>query len=121
MYHLLLCRLPDAKIETYDARVTAMLLQPPPSSNLWLGLGSGYLLVINAVSHTPLIVTQRHVGAIRCLKCVTALVEEKKVYLILSGGFGFLQRPGYQAPSKGDLNSLFGITKIAFYITNLRI
>lgn len=99
---MFLCRFPDTKINTYDARVTAMLLQPTPNSNLWLGLGSGHLLVINAVSHTPLIATKRHVGAIRCLQSVKALVSEKPVHLILSGGFGFLQRPGYQAPSKGN-------------------
>lgn len=84
-----------------------MLLQPPPTSNLWLGLGSGHLLVINAVSHTPLVATRRHVGAIRCLQSVKALVSEKPVHLILSGGYGFLQRPGYQAPSKGDLKPIF--------------
>ena len=67
-------RLPKgAAIDVHSARVASMFLQPPPHPVLWLGLQSGHLLLINAVSRAPIMVTERHVTSIRCIQSVKAL------------------------------------------------
>ena len=53
-------------------------------------------------------ITKRHVGAIRSIQSVKALVSEKPVHLIMTAGYGFLQRPGYDAPSRGE-NGLYSM------------
>jgi hypothetical protein len=57
-------------VDTRGARVTSMLLQPHPHSVMWVGLGSGYLLLISATLHKPLMAVRRHVDAIRSLQCL---------------------------------------------------
>ena len=67
-------RLPkESAIDVHSARVASMFLQPPPHPVLWLGLQSGHLLLINAVSRAPIMVTKRHVTSIRCIQSVKAL------------------------------------------------
>ena len=80
-----------------------MLLQQQPSSTLWLGLGSGHLLLVNATTRTPLVVIKRHMSAVRGLLSVRALVGDKPAHLILSGGYGFQQRPSNSSQTeKGE-------------------
>jgi hypothetical protein len=88
-------------VDTRGARVTSMLLQPHPHSVMWVGLGSGYLLLISATLHKPLMAVRRHVDAIRSLQCLRVTETDKPVHLILSAGFGFRQRPGGTTPHKG--------------------
>ncbi len=40
---------------------------------LWVGLGSGHLLVVNAATQAPLVVTRRHTDTIRGIIFVKAL------------------------------------------------
>ena len=96
-------RLPeDQGLNSYDTRITSMLLQQSPHSVLWIGLGSGHLLLLNAVNRRALMLIKRHVSSVRYLAMVKAILDEKPVNYIISGGFGFQQRPGqHSIPSKG--------------------
>ena len=72
--HYQLPRLPkEAPIDVHGARVASLFLQPPPHPVMWFGLRSGNLLLIDAVSRTPIMVTERHVTSIRCIQSVKAL------------------------------------------------
>lgn len=68
---------------------------------MWIGFGSGHMLLLSVTSRKPLMVTKRHMHSIRCLQLVKAIMAEKTVNYVISGGFGFQQRPGYEAPIKG--------------------
>ena len=70
-----------------------MLLQSSPSSTLWVGIGSGHILLVNSITRVPLMVVKRHMSAVRGLLSVRALVADKPAHLVLSGGYGFHQRP----------------------------
>ena len=91
----------EKRLTPLEGRVTSMLLQQQPSTTLWLGLGSGHLLLVNSVTRTPMMVVRRHVSAVRGLLSVKALVGDKPSHLILNGGLGFLQRPPYSLHSRG--------------------
>ena len=92
----------EKRLTPLQARVTSLLLQQQPSSTLWLGLGSGHLLLVNATTRIPLMAVKRQVSAVRGLLSVRALVGEKPAHLILSGGFGFQQRPTTSShPNRG--------------------
>lgn len=91
----------EKRLTPLQARVTSLLLQQQPSSTLWLGLGSGHLLLVNATTRVPLMVVKRQVSAVRGLLSVRALVGEKPAHLILSGGFGFQQRPITSSQANG--------------------
>ena len=94
-------RLPqDQALSTYEARITSILLQQSPYSMLWIGLGSGHMLIFNATTQRLLMVTKRHVKSVRCLQLVRTIMGEKPVNFVISGGFGFLERPGYNSPNK---------------------
>ena len=102
MFYLLRLQLPKDKcLSPLEARVTSMLLQQQPSSTLWLGLGSGHLLLVNSTTRVPLMVVKRHMSAVRGLLSVRALVGEKPAHLIISGGFGFQQRPAISSHTRG--------------------
>lgn len=97
-------RLPaDKALSTYESRITSILLQQSPYSMLWVGLGSGHMLLFNGVSKRFLMVTKRHIKSVRCLQLVKTIFAEKPVNYVISGGFGFQQRPGYSAPNKGTI------------------
>lgn len=96
-------RLPsDRALSTYEARITSLLLQQSPHSMLWVGLGSGHMLMFNATSQRLLMTIKRHVQSVRCLQLVKTMFAEKPVNYVISGGFGFQQRPGYSAPIRGE-------------------
>lgn len=92
---------PDRVLSTYEARVTSLLLQPSTHPMLWVGLGSGHMLMFNATSQRLLMTTKRHVQSVRCLQLVKTMFAENPVNYVISGGFGFQQRPGYSAPNRG--------------------
>ena len=96
----------DKRLSYLESRVTSMLLQQQPSSTLWLGLGSGHLLLVNSITRVPLMVVKRHMSAVRGLLSVRALVGEKPAHLILSGGIGFQQRPANSSQAKGGKSIL---------------
>ena len=93
----------EKRLTPLQARVTSLLLQQQPSSTLWLGLGSGHLLLVNATTRIPLMAIKRQVSAVRGLLSVRALVGEKPAHLILSGGFGFQQRPTTSSHTNGGM------------------
>lgn len=55
-------------------------------------------------------VVKRHMSAVRGLLSVRALVGEKPAHLIISGGFGFQQRPAISSHTRGGqlLVKVFG-------------
>lgn len=97
----------EKRLTPLQARVTSLLLQQQPSSTLWLGLGSGHLLLVNATTRIPLMAVKRQVSAVRGLLSVRALVGEKPAHLILSGGFGFQQRPTTSSQANGGIRWLY--------------
>lgn len=98
----LLLRLPQGKaLSSREARITSLLLQQSPHSMLWVGLASGHMLMLDATSRRLLMATKRHMKSVRCLQLVKTIYAEKPVNYVISGGFGFQQRPGYSAPNKG--------------------
>ena len=52
-----------------------MYLKEAPLAELWVGLGTGHLLVLNASTRAPLMVVGRHLGPIRCMGAVRASGE----------------------------------------------
>ena len=66
-----------------------MLLQPHPHSVMWVGLGSGQLLLISAPSRNPIMVVRRHVDAIRALRC-QKVPGLKKINCALRASISFL-------------------------------
>ena len=92
----------NKEVSSHDARVMSLQLQQYPSSILWVGLASGHLLLVNALSKRPVMVTKRHMRSIRCIRLVKATIADKPVHYVMSGGYGFQQRPGSSAPEKGN-------------------
>ena len=66
----------DCPYDDHDLRVTSLYLKEAPLAELWVGLGSGHLLVINASTRVPLMVVQRNLGPIRCMDAVKAAGEQ---------------------------------------------
>ena len=95
-----MCRTSDT-VSPSEARVLSMVLQHQPSGVLWVGLASGHILLMNSVSMRPIMATRRHVHSVCCIRLVETVLNEKPLRHILSSGFGFLQRPGSDAPKKG--------------------
>ena len=56
--------------------MTSLYLKEAPLAELWVGLGSGHLLIVNASTHVPLMVVRRHLGPVRCMDAVKANGEE---------------------------------------------
>ena len=80
-----------------------MQLQQHPNSVLWLGLGSGHILLLNSLSMRPVMATKRHVHSVCCIQIIDTTLNDKPIRHILSSGYGFLERPGSKAPKKGIL------------------
>ena len=80
MHHVIHCRLQkegdDCPYDNHDLRVTSLYLKEAPLAELWVGLGSGHLLIVNASTRVPLMVVQRHLGPIRCMDAVKAAGEQ---------------------------------------------
>ncbi|KAL5473187.1 hypothetical protein EMCRGX_G027636 [Ephydatia muelleri] len=91
------------KMDTKDLRVTCMLLQPPPQSVLWVGLGTGHILLLNATSMVPIVAAKRHVSSVKCMQMTRAQVGEATVNLVVSAGLGF--HPRVPQSSSADLKA----------------
>jgi len=96
----ILCRISDT-VSASEARVLSMVLQHQPSGVLWVGLASGHILLMNSVSKQPIMATRRHGHSVCCIRLVETVLNEKPLRHVLSSGYGFLQRPGSDAPKKG--------------------
>lgn len=81
-------------------RVVSLLLS---HKTLWVGLGTGHVILIDPSTRKHLSVIQRHVSTVRCL-CLADTRSPARTSLVLSGGMGFIERPGYEK----NVNDEFG-------------
>ena len=65
----------DCPYDNRDLCVTSLYLKEAPFAELWVGLGSGHLLIVNASTRIPLMVVRRHLGPIRCMDAVKVAGE----------------------------------------------
>lgn len=77
--------------ELRGTRVLSLLLS---HKTLWVGLGSGHVILIDPSTRKHLSVIQRHVAAVRCLADTSSPASSKPTSVVLSGGMGFIERPG---------------------------
>eukprot|EP00118_Oscarella_pearsei_P000403 m.4866 g.4866 ORF g.4866 m.4866 type:complete len:2830 (+) comp11455_c0_seq1:269-8758(+) len=80
----------DCQIEM-ACRVVSLLLIPRES--LWVGTGSGHILLYCPIKLTSLLVMRRSVQPVRCMAHAVGKIEERPVNLVLTGCLGFWQRP----------------------------
>lgn len=74
-----------------DTRVVSLLLS---HKTLWVGLGTGQVILVDPLTRKHLSVIQRHVSAVRCLADTRSPASSKPTSAVLSGGMGFIERPG---------------------------
>lgn len=87
--------------DSRGARVVSLLLA---NRTLWIGLGSGHMILVDSSSRKLVSIIRRHVAAVRCL--VDTRSPDKNNSLVLSGAMGFIERPGYG--STKQTNNTFG-------------
>lgn len=75
------------------ARVVSLLLS---HKTLWVGLGTGHVILIDPSTRKHLSVIQRHVSAVRCLADTRSPASSKSTSYVLSGAMGFIERPGVE-------------------------
>lgn len=81
--------------ESRDLRIVSMLHD---QSVLWVGLGTGHVIVVSTKLREPLYVFKRHAGSVRCLAIARRSSSHgKPVSLLMTGGMGFIERPGFQS------------------------
>jgi leucine-rich repeat kinase 2 len=73
--------------------ISSMMLQVTPNQNLWVGLTSGHMILFNASTRLPLIVTHRHCSRLSNMLSFKAQVMGKEMTLVVTGGFGFEASP----------------------------
>ena len=83
------------------ARVVSLLLS---NKTLWVGLGTGHMILIDPSTRKHLSVIRRHMSAVRCLVDTRRPAEETS--FVLSGAMGFIARPGHG--SNKQTNNTFG-------------
>lgn len=71
-------------------RVVSLLLQ----QSLWVGLGTGHVIIIDPSTQQPLSIIGRHTSSVRCMVDAREPAFGKQVSLVLTGGMGFVERPG---------------------------
>ena len=75
-----------------DMRVLSLLLLP---RELWVGLGSGHVILFNRANREPVSIIKRHASAVRCMAAADCgLDSDKPISLVVTGGMGFVERPG---------------------------
>lgn len=87
--------------DSRGARVVSLLLA---NKTLWIGLGSGHMILLDSSTRELVSIIQRHTFAVRCL--VDTRSPDKNNSLVLSGAMGFIERPGYG--STKQTNNTFG-------------
>lgn len=76
----------------HETRVVSLLLQQS-IHQLWVGLGSGHVILINSSTKEPLRIIKRHVSAVRCMEACKGPAFGKPLSLVMTGGMGFIERP----------------------------
>ena len=61
---------------------------------LWVGLGTGHVVLVDPSTRKPLKLIHRHVSAVRCLADTHSSSSPKSASLVLTGGMGFIERHG---------------------------
>lgn len=89
---------------SHDVRVLSLLLQQK-KRQLWIGLGSGHVILINPSTKEPLRIIRRHVSAVRCMEACCGPAFGKPLSLVMTGGMGFIERP---SGSQNKANADFG-------------
>ena len=83
------------------ARVVSLLIS---NKTLWVGLGTGHMILIDSLTRKHVNVIRRHMSTVRCL--VDTLSPNEETSLVLSGAMGFIERPGHG--STKQTNNTFG-------------
>ena len=78
--------------DAHDLRVVSLLLQQR-KHQLWIGLGSGYVILINPMTKEPLRIIRRHVSTVRCMEACSGPAFGKPLSLVMTGGMGFIEGP----------------------------
>lgn len=74
-----------------ETRVLSLLLS---HKTLWVGLGTGHVVLVDPSTQKPLKLIHRHVSAVRCLADTHSSSSPKSTSLVLTGGMGFIERHG---------------------------
>lgn len=78
-----------------DMRIVCMLVE---KNTLWVGLGTGHVIALSTKSRDTLYVLKRHTGPVRCLAIAQRSSRHgKPVSLLMTGGKGFVERPGFKS------------------------
>lgn len=94
---------------TGDLRETRVLSLLMSHKILWVGLGTGHVVLVDPSTRKPLTLIHRHVSAVRCLADTRGLASSKFTSLVLTGGMGFIERHGCEWKKP---NSEFGYTLV---------
>ena len=62
-----------AKLDPHSYRVTAMFLQVSAQPLLWVGLASGHLLIYDTTTCALVMITRRHINAIRSIQSMRVM------------------------------------------------
>lgn len=89
-----------------ETRVVSLLLS---HKTLWVGLGTGHVVLVDPSTRKPLTLLHRHVSAVRCLVDTRSAMSSKSTSLVLTGGMGFIERHGCEWKKP---NSEFGYTLV---------
>ena len=89
-----------------QARVLSLLLS---HKTLWVGLGTGHVVLVDPTTRKPLTLLHRHVSAVRCLADTGGSPLTKLTSMVLTGGMGFIERHGCEWKKP---NSEFGYTLV---------
>lgn len=84
-----------------DIRVVCMMLHGQDA--LWVGLGTGHVILLSRITRETLCILHRHTASVRCIAMARATTFGRSLSLIVTGGMGFVQRPGCsQKKTKGE-------------------
>lgn len=89
-----------------ETRVVSLLLS---HKILWVGLGTGHVVLVDPSTRKHLTLIHRHVSAVRCMADTRGPTSPKSTSLVLTGGMGFIERHGCEWKRP---NSEFGYTLV---------
>jgi leucine-rich repeat kinase 2 len=78
--------------ESRVIRVVCMMLHG--QNALWIGLGTGHIILLSPSTRETLCILNRHSSSVRCMAIARTPALCRPVSLIVTGGMGFIQRPG---------------------------
>lgn len=94
---------------TGDLRQTRVLSLLLSNKILWVGLGTGHVVLVDPLTQKLLRLIHRHVSAVRCLADTRGATSPKSNSLVLTGGMGFIERHGCEWKKP---NSEFGFALV---------